>query len=105
MIKFIKLINGDDIVAKVEDHGDNYRVIWPVHIYVDRTEEGLRNRVEPYTPHVLGHTFNINKSRVMFMADPIPMLEEYYVKNNASMLPPTTDSVRAPGGEVVENES
>lgn len=92
MIKYLKLINGDDLIAKVEDHGDHFMVIWPAKIYLDNTDNGPVTRVMPYTPHVLGHSFKLNKTRLIFVADPVPSLEEYYNKNNASMLPENSDA-------------
>lgn len=103
MIKFLKLINGDNIVAKVEEFNDYYRVIWPVRIYEEETEQGVRNKIVPYASHVLGHTFNLNKNRIMFVGAPVPQLEEYYVKNNASMLPTASGNTPVSGNPLDEN--
>ncbi len=89
MIKFVKLINGDELVSKVTDNGDSIEVVWPLIIrneFIDG-DSAPRNRLEPYTPHVKGHTVNIVKINVLYIADPIPPLYEYYENNILSSLP------------------
>lgn len=95
MIKFLKLITGEDIISKIEEKDQSFILIWPNAIkyeYLDG-ESAPRSRIEPYAPHVKGHTVEINKQNVLFIADPVPPLQEYYETNILSSLPKLDEKV------------
>lgn len=106
MIKIAKLVTGENIVADVEDFGDSYFFKWPVAVSTAQPEPGdtnpPQNRIEPFCPHVKGHSVNIAKARIVYMADPIPMLQEYYEKNFGSLIP--TPQVVDPGAIKVDED-
>ena len=89
MIKYVKLTTLDELISEVKEVEDGYQFIWPMRVYVTRDEEGeMRNQVSPYVPHVKTHTVTISKDKIVFIADPIPSLLEYYENNVKAMLPP-----------------
>ena len=59
-----------------------------MHVYTDTDEEGNpRNRVVPFTQHVKAHTVTVAKGHVIYVAEPAPLILEYYEKNILAMLP------------------
>lgn len=84
MIKFLKLITGEDIVSEVEEHDTTFFLKTPAVVKKIMVEDASigqqvpRSIVEPFTPHVKGHNVHINKNKVLFIGEPIPTLADYY---------------------------
>ena len=94
MIKFMKLITGEDVVATVEEKETSYFVSWPAKLvtFMDEEENRPRIRVEPYANHVKGHSVFIDKSMVMFTGEPTSDLREYYEKTFGNLVPPPNNT-------------
>ncbi len=93
MIKFVKLTTGDEIVARTTEQETHFFLEWPARVVSDNsdpTRQTPQTRVEPYTPFVKGHSIYVQKSKVVYVADPIPSLEDYYDKNYGSLAPSST---------------
>lgn len=95
MIKFIKLLTGDELVAVTTEQDTHFYLEWPARVVTennntDPTKQGPQTRVEPYTPFVKGHCIYVPKNRVVYIADPIPSLAEYYEKNYGTLAPSST---------------
>lgn len=94
MIKFMKLITGEEVVATVEERDTNYFVSWPARLvtFLDEEENRPRIRVEPFANHVKGHSVFIDKSMVMFTGEPTSDLKEYYEKTFGNLVPPLNNT-------------
>ena len=81
-IKFIKLLNGDELIADVEDKGSILRLNQAAKISTEFTFEATpaapKTRIDVYCPHVSGLVFNIKVEHVLFCEDPHPSIETYY---------------------------
>ena len=92
MIKFLKLTTMDEIIAQVKEVEDGYQLVWPMRVFTSKDDDGeTQNRVVPFAPHVKSHTIVVSEERVVYMADPVPSLQEYYEKNIIAMLPVTEE--------------
>jgi len=93
MYKLLKLLTGEEIVAKVTESDTHFFLEWPAKVYTtpDIQDPNMpRTRVEPFTPFVKGHSIYVSKSKVLYVAEPVPSLEDYYVKNYGMLAPSST---------------
>lgn len=106
MIKFVKLLTGDNVVSLIEDKGDSIVMTWPSAIenIPEPEENGPRTRVVPFLPHSQGHTATIHKSKVLFITEPVAQLKDYYEKTVLSMLPPNNNEGMDAGSEIKLDE-
>jgi len=80
MIKFFKLITGDDIVGRVSITDNNYRIECPVKLLVEMTAEGKpRSRVEPFIPHLKDQIITLSENKILLMGEPNKDLVGYYL--------------------------
>lgn len=110
MLKFVKFVTGEELVSYVEDEGDSFYLVWPARVYQTAPAEGEetpQTHVTPFAPHVKGHSFSVDKSKVLYTASPIPSLAEYYKTTYGSMIPGKAigDEEDDEQGEVVEATS
>lgn len=100
MIKFLKLITGNDVVADVDDRGIELFVKFPVEIIMQAVDpdspDKPRNQVLPFSPHLKGHSFLLKKDRILFYGEPTQELKEYYEKNFLPQVPVADDSIELP---------
>lgn len=54
MIKVFKLLNGEEIIAKVEPAGVGYSLKDPAAIVIQQTEKGVGVGLAPYMPYANG---------------------------------------------------
>lgn len=85
MIKLLQLVTGNVIVSDIEETDTHYFFKWPAEVRKAVIEQAgettSKTLIEPFTPHVKGHCVFINKNKVLYIADPVPSLQEYYEKN------------------------
>lgn len=87
-VRILKLITGETLVSEVEDQDTHYLLKNPAMIAKQSIleQDGVpsqRNVVEPFAPHVKGHSVYIGKSKVIYTGLAIPSLETYYKENYA----------------------
>lgn len=89
MIRFLKLVTGEDIVGVVEDKETAYFVKWPVKLSVTQPDPDSKPtiKVDLYAAQIKGHSVEIDKSFVLFLGEPTPELKEYYDNNFGKMVP------------------
>lgn len=89
MIKYMKLMTGDEIVGTVEERGEQYYVKWPLRLslVIDPEEEKPKVKVEPFASQVKGHSFFVDKTKVLYVADPVTDLQSYYESTYGNMVP------------------
>ena len=90
MLKFIKLVNGEELVSSCEDAGNQVYLVWPARVFMSAPKDGEetpQTQVIPFAAHVKGHSVYIDKDKILYMAEPIPTLAEYYQKTYGSMVP------------------
>lgn len=100
MIKFIKLMTGEEIVCELEETSTGYFVKWPakVTMVIDQEENTPRNKIEPFLMHVKGHSVYLEKEKVFYVADPVNDLAEYYDKTFGNMVPKAVAATAANEG-------
>ena len=54
MIKVVKLLNGEEIIAKVEASGVGYSMKDPAAIVIQQTAQGVGVALAPYMPYANG---------------------------------------------------
>lgn len=80
MIKFLKLITGEDIVGRVNKLDNSYRIECPVKIVTEPFTEGKpRSRVEPYVPHLKEPVILLSEDKIFLMGEPSMELAGYYL--------------------------
>ena len=91
MIKFLKLVSGNNVVSEVEDFGNSVYLKWPMELTdnADAAEGEPKVRIDPFAAHVRGHCVKIDKTAILFAGEPVPTLRDYYEKTFGSMIPPT----------------
>ena len=89
MIKFIKLMTGEEVVCELEETSGGYFIKWPakVALVVDPADNTAKNKIEPFLMHVKGHSVFLEKEKVFYVADPVNDLAEYYDKTFGNMVP------------------
>ena len=80
-VKFIKLVNGDDLVSQIEEFDDVIDLTMPARVRVVREEGAPKTLVELYLPHIKGFSCSIPASSVLLTAEPNDSLLTYYSEN------------------------
>lgn len=65
MVKLLKLISGEDVVAKVEDKGESYLLSNPLQTML--TPDGMA--MMPLSPVMKGTDILVGKDKIVFMVD------------------------------------
>lgn len=80
MIKFLKLVTGDDIVGRVKKIDNNYSIECPVKLLIEMTAEGKPiSRVEPFIPHLKDQIITLSEDKILLMGEPNKDLVGYYL--------------------------
>jgi hypothetical protein len=89
MIKYVKLMTGEEVVCELDETSAGYFMKWParVTLVVDPTDNTAKNKIEPFLMHVKGHSIFLEKEKVFYVADPVNDLAEYYDKTFGNMVP------------------
>lgn len=104
--KFFKLNNGSSIVSNVtEETKDTYTLVMPAEIVSDIIEGQPRFKVDLFAGHVKNQTVVINKSSIMFSAEPNSPLVDYYEKNILGMVPQPTTQQSPPTFQITEEQA
>lgn len=100
MIKFVKLMTGEEVVCELDETPDGYYIKWPAKVIMtlDPVENTPKNRIEPFLMHVKGHSVFLEKEKVFYVADPVNDLAEYYDKTFGNMVPKAVAPVAANEG-------
>lgn len=64
-VKFIKMVTGEELVAKLEENGDDYVLTEPVRIGM--TNQGIAMGI--WCPFIKGDKVTLAKSNVMFTSE------------------------------------
>jgi len=95
-IKFVKLINGDELIAEVEDKGSLIILTQAAKISTEFSFEATpaapKTRIDVYCPHVVGLQFKVNWSHVLFCEDPHPSIETYYKDSFVAQITKTIEA-------------
>lgn len=85
MIRFLKLVTGEEIVSFTEDKGDYYILSTPVKITTHMTFEDPPTapvtRIDLWCPHLATLKYKLKKDTVLFCEEPHPSLAEHYKTN------------------------
>lgn len=106
-MKLLHLITGVEIVGQTEDNGDYYTVKHPVEIRLvtNGSDQKPTNWVGPFATFVRGNVIHINKSKILFVGDPIPSLIDYYDETVLGKASPGIEEARkAATFELTEEE-
>lgn len=91
MIKIIKLITGEDVIADVKEDVTAYQLKKPVRIIL--TERGLG--MMPFSPFIKSETVTIAKAHFMFIGDAEDDLaNEYNAKFGNGLVVPNISLVK-----------
>lgn len=108
MIKYIRLISGEEIVSDVEIKEASYVLNNPAILKTVETgdpERPLQNRVEPFALHAKKRIISIDSDKVLFVTDPVVSLEEYYAKTYLGETPSSpTELVKKASFDLTEEE-
>lgn len=108
MIKYIRLINGEDIVSDVEIKDTSYVLNNPAVVKIVETgdpERPIQNRVEPFALHAKKRIISIDSDKILFVTDPIISLEEYYAKTYLGDIPSSpSELVKKASFDLTEEE-
>jgi len=77
MIKVFKLINGEELIAKVEPAGHGWNLKDPAAIVIQQTDKGVGVGLAPYMPYSLSD-ITLNSSAVISEAIPNLNMENEY---------------------------
>ncbi len=77
MIKVFKLINGEELIAKVETSTNGYLLKDPAAIVIQQTEKGVGVGLAPYMPYALSQ-ITLNNTAVVSEASPNLNMENEY---------------------------
>lgn len=77
MIKVFKLINGEELISKVEIAGHGYVLKDPAAIVIQQTEKGVGVGLAPYMPYALSE-ITLNTTAVVSEASPNLNMENEY---------------------------
>lgn len=77
MIKVFKLINGEELISKVELTGTGYSLKDPAAIVIQQTEKGVGVGLAPYMPYALSE-ITLNTTAVVSEASPNLNMENEY---------------------------
>ena len=77
MIKVFKLINGEELIAKVETSTNGYLLKDPAAIVIQQTEKGVGVGLAPYMPYALSE-ITLNTTAVVSEASPNLNMENEY---------------------------
>lgn len=91
MVKLLKLVSGDDVVADVTISGDEVILKNPLQVIL--TREGVA--ALPFMPLMKGDTLKINKSHCLIIADPNDDCVNHYNEKFGGV-------VRPPGIQLVQ---
>lgn len=99
MIRFLKLVTGEEIVGVIEEKEASYFVKWPVKLSVTQLEPDSKPtiKVDLFAAQIKGHSVDISKSFVLFIGEPTPELKEYYDNNFGKMVPQPATAVENEG--------
>lgn len=96
-MKLLHLITGVEIVGEVEDNGDFYTIKYPIEVKMITNGEDQKpiNWVGPFASFVKGHTVHINKSKILFVGEPLASLVEYYEEKVLGKSPLESEDAKA----------
>lgn len=77
MIKVFKLINGEELISKVELTEAGYNLKDPAAIVIQQTEKGVGVGLAPYMPYALSE-ITLNATAVVSEASPNLNMENEY---------------------------
>lgn len=77
MIKVFKLINGEELIAKVESNSFGWVLTDPAAIVIQQTDKGVGVGLAPYMPYALGE-ITLNKTAIISEATPNLNMENEY---------------------------
>lgn len=77
-IYFIKMNNGEEIIADLNRHKDFYTLVEPMTIEYGETEGRRLVFMARYNPYMSDKTIRMPKSSVAFMGKVTPEVAEYY---------------------------
>lgn len=93
MIKYVKLITGEEVIAKVEELDENtyiFRLPVKVNLFPTPPSEDKKGEVTiglfPFGTIAVNHTLHVSKSNVIWVEDPVEELYNQYNKNFGSGL-------------------
>lgn len=88
-VLFMKLITGEEIVGATDERDNGYFVKWPLKLVqtMDPDEEKPRVRVEPYASQVKGHSIFVESSKIVYIAEPVTDLLNYYETTYGNLVP------------------
>ena len=89
MIKIIKLVNGDDIIASVEKKENNFILNQPYRLVF--SNEGLASI--PMCPFSSQKTYEILESNVLFQAEPEDEIKNSYREQIGSIVVPSSNII------------
>lgn len=85
MIRFIKLVTGEELVSFTEDKGDYYLLSTPVRMTTQLSFEdppvAPQTRIDLWCPHLAELKYKIKKDKVVFIEDPHQNLADHYKEN------------------------
>lgn len=95
MIKIVHLITGVEVIGQVTDNQDYYTISYPAEVKIIMDEDGKqKNFVGPYASFVKGHTIHVNKTKILFVGDPLASLLDYYEETVLGKSPLESDEAK-----------
>ena len=80
-VQILKLISGDEVMARVQVKSGLYTLTMPVTIVQDENNLGF----EPFMPYSASETFDIRKENVMYTCPPTAALADHYLKSTTPL--------------------
>ena len=89
MVKILKLLSGEELIADVVVGREEVTIQKPFHLSMARDpknpEGDLQLALFPYSPYVVNHTLHINKNNVIWMEEPHDSMIKDYARALASL--------------------
>ena len=80
-VQILKLISGDEVMARTQVKSGVYTLTMPVTIVQDENNLGF----EPFMPYSLSETFDIRKENVILACTPTTALTDHYLKSTTPL--------------------
>ncbi len=78
-VQLIKLISGEEILARTQVKSGIYTVTMPVVVVEDENNLGF----QPFMPYSMSETFDIRKESVLLTCTPTAALTDHYLKTTS----------------------
>lgn len=76
-VKVFKLINGEDLIAEVQENADSFTVKNPASIVMQQTERGVSVALAPYMPYATGDLILYKTGLTACGTPDVQMVNEY----------------------------